>query len=38
MKKFIPMAKKKLSRPANVSTSIPAAIAARTYSRPSAMV
>ncbi len=38
MKKFMPMAKKKLSRPANSSTSRPWASAARTYSRPSAMV
>ena len=38
MKKFMPMQKKKLSRPANSSTSRPAAIAARTYSRPSANV
>ncbi len=38
MKKFMPMAKKKLSRPANSSTSMPAAMAAFTYSRPSASV
>ena len=38
MKKFMPMAKKKLSRPANSSTSRPWASAARTYSIPSAMV
>ena len=38
MKKFMPMAKKKLSRPAKASTSMPRASAARTYSRPSASV
>ena len=38
MKKFIPIAKKNDSRPANASTSIPAAIAAVTYSFPSASV
>jgi len=38
MKKFMPMAKKKLSRPANSSTSRPCASADRTYSTPSAMV
>ena len=38
MKKFMPIAKKKLSRPAKSSTSIPAAIAAFTYSLPSASV
>ncbi len=38
MKKFIPMAKKKLNRPANWSTVMPLDSAARTYSMPSAMV
>ena len=38
MKKFMPMAKKKDSRPAKSSTSSPLASAARTYSRPSASV
>ena len=38
MKKFMPMAKKKLSRPANSSTSRPLSSAERTYSSPSAMV
>jgi hypothetical protein len=38
MKKFMPMAKKNDSRPAKRSTSIPASIAAFTYSRPSASV
>ena len=38
MKKFMPMAKKNERRPANSSTSRPLARAARTYSRPSAMV
>ena len=38
MKKFMPTAKKKLSRGAKASTSMPRATAARTYSRPSASV
>ncbi len=38
MKKFMPMAKKKLSRGAKASTSRPWASAARTYSMPSAIV
>ncbi len=38
MKKFMPMPKKNDSRGANASTSSPLAIAARTYSMPSAMV
>ena len=38
MKKFMPMAKKKLRRPAKSSTSMPEAIAAFTYSLPSASV
>ena len=38
MKKFMPIAKKKLRRPAKASTSIPASIAAFTYSLPSASV
>ncbi len=38
MKKFIPMAKKNDSRPANSSMVRPRARAARTYSMPSAMV
>ena len=38
MKKFMPMPKKKLSRGAKASTSSPLAIAARTYSMPSARV
>ena len=38
MKKFMPMAKKNESRPAKASTSMPAAIAAFTYSLPSARV
>ena len=38
MKKFIPMQKKKLRRPANSSIPRPAAMAARAYSRPSASV
>ena len=38
MKKSMPMAKKKLRRPANLSTSRPRSRAKRTYSRPSAMV
>ena len=38
MKKFMPMAKKKERRGANRSTASPLAMAARTYSSPSAMV
>jgi hypothetical protein len=38
MKKFMPMQKKKLSRPAKLSTSMPRAIAVFTYSLPSARV
>ncbi len=38
MKKFMPIAKKKDSLPAKASTSIPLAIAAFTYSLPSASV
>ncbi len=38
MKKFMPIAKKKESRPANASTSRPRASAERTYSSPSASV
>ncbi len=38
MKKSMPMAKKKLRRPAKASTSMPRAMAVRTYSSPSAMV
>ena len=38
MKKSMPMQKKNDSRPANASTSSPVAIAARTYSMPSARV
>jgi hypothetical protein len=38
MKKFMPMPKKKDSRPANASTSRPREVAARTYSMPSASV
>ena len=38
MKKFIPIAQKKLSRGANASMSSPAAAPARRYSRPSARV
>ena len=38
MKKFMPMAKKNDSRGAKLSTSMPASIAAFTYSRPSASV
>ena len=38
MKKFMPMAKKNERRPANSSMVRPRARAARTYSRPSAMV
>ena len=38
MKKFMPMAQKKLSRGANSSTFSPFDKAARTYSRPSASV
>ena len=34
----MPIAQKKLSRPAKASTSRPLAIAVRTYSRPSASV
>ena len=38
MKKFMPIAQKKLSRGANASTSRPASRPARTYSMPSAIV
>ncbi len=38
MKKFMPIAKKKLSRPANLSMSRPLATPYFTYSMPSAMV
>jgi hypothetical protein len=38
MKKFMPTPKKKLSRGAKASMSSPAAMAARTYSNPSARV
>ena len=38
MKKSMPMAKKNDSRPANLSTSRPRAVAVRTYSSPSAIV
>ena len=38
MKKSMPMAKKKLSRPAKWSTSRPRPMANRAYSRPSAIV
>ena len=38
MKKFMPIAKKNESRPANASTSRPRPFAYRTYSRPSASV
>ena len=38
MKKFMPIAKKNDSRPAKASTSMPPAIAAFTYSLPSASV
>ena len=38
MKKFMPMAQKKLSRGAKASMSIPAATPARAYSMPSARV
>ena len=38
MKKFMPMAQKKLSRGANASTSRPVSRPARTYSMPSAIV
>ena len=38
MKKFMPIAKKKDSRPANASTSKPRAVTVRTYSSPSAIV
>ncbi len=38
MKKFMPIAKKNDSRPANASRSSPLAIAALAYSRPSAIV